>query len=72
MKNIYKLLSITGLIGLESAENIFGTYRKLARQTNADGRVQANMLMTRIFTKNFVIDANRENIDGVQERASKH
>jgi CHASE3 domain sensor protein len=60
-----------GYFGLQSAESTFATYRKLARQTNADGRVQANMLMTRIFAKNFVIDANRENIDGVQERAKQ-
>ncbi len=60
-----------GYIGLQNAESTFATYRKLARQTNADGRVQANMLMTRIFAKNFVIDANRENIIGVQERAKR-
>jgi len=60
-----------GLLGLKSAEETFATYRQLARQTNADGRVQANMLTTRIFAKNFVIDANRENIVGVQNRAQK-
>ena len=60
-----------GLYGLNNAEKAFSSYRKLARQTNADGRVQANMLMTRIFSKNFVIDANQENIAGVRERAEK-
>jgi signal transduction histidine kinase/DNA-binding response OmpR family regulator len=60
-----------GLLGLNSAEGTFAEYRQLARQTNADGRVQANMLTTRIFAKNFVIDANRENIVGVQNRARK-
>ncbi len=60
-----------GYFGLQNAESTFGTYRKLARQTNADGRVQANMLMTRIFAKNFVIDANKENIKGVQQRAEQ-
>jgi len=60
-----------GLFGLENADSTFATYRKLARQTNADGRVQANMLTTRIFAKNFVIDANRANIDGVQKRAQQ-
>jgi CHASE3 domain sensor protein len=63
--------SAIGLIGLQNAADTFGTYRKLARQTNADGRVQANMLSTRIFAKNFVIDANSVNIDGVQKRASQ-
>jgi len=60
-----------GLLGLNNAEGTFATYRQLARQTNADGRVQANMLTTRIFAKNFVIDANQENIVGVQDRARK-
>ena len=29
------------------------------------------MLMTRIFAKNFVIDANQSNIEGVEERAKQ-
>lgn len=65
------ILAAVGYVGLQSAEDTFATYRKLARQTNADGRAQANMLMTRIFAKNFVIDANRENIAGVQERTEQ-
>ena len=60
-----------GYHGLKNAEDAFSAYRKLARQTNADGRVQANMLMTRIFSKNFVIDANQQNIKGVRERAEQ-
>ena len=63
------LVAGVGYFGLQNAEETFATYRKLARQTNADGRVQANMLTTRIFAKNFVIDANQENITGVQQRA---
>ena len=65
------LVAWVGYTGLENAESTFATYRKLARQTNADGRVQANMLMTRIFAKNFVIDANKKNILGVKERAKQ-
>ena len=53
------LVAGVGYFGLQNAEETFATYRKLARQTNADGRVQANMLTTRIFAKNFVIDANQ-------------
>tara|TARA_Y100001934_G_scaffold229778_1_gene277008 strand:- start:85 stop:468 length:384 start_codon:yes stop_codon:yes gene_type:complete len=65
------VIAFVGYNGLQNAEDTFGTYRKLARQTNADGRVQANMLMTRIFAKNFVIDANQSNIEGVEERAKQ-
>ncbi|MBG06383.1 MAG: hypothetical protein CMM59_20170 [Rhodospirillaceae bacterium] len=65
------VIAFVGYNGLQNAEDTFGTYRKLARQTKADGRVQANMLMTRIFAKNFVIDANQSNIEGVEERAKQ-
>ena len=63
---IIAVVSVTNLMG---AEGYFKNYRSLARQTVADSRVQANMLMTRIYAKNFVIDANPENIAGVEERA---
>ena len=57
------------LWSLVDASSNFSLYRSLARQTNAQGRVQANMLMTRIFAKNFVISASGENIAGVEQRA---
>jgi signal transduction histidine kinase/DNA-binding response OmpR family regulator len=62
-------ISIVSLVSLADANRHFKDYRALARQTVADGRVQANMLMTRIFAKNFVIDASPENIRGVEQRA---
>ncbi len=64
-------VAIVGITSLDEASDGFVKYRTLARQTNADGRVQANMLMTRIFAKNFVISATPENIDGVKERATR-
>ncbi len=63
--------AVFGVYGLTEAETIFKQYRGLARQTNADGRIQANMLMTRIFAKSFVIDPSDENVRGVEERAKK-
>jgi signal transduction histidine kinase/CheY-like chemotaxis protein/HPt (histidine-containing phosphotransfer) domain-containing protein len=65
------VITITGSISLFSADKFFKEYRSLARQTNAEGRVQANMLTTRLFAKNFVITASEENIKGVKERAQK-
>jgi signal transduction histidine kinase/DNA-binding response OmpR family regulator len=62
-------ISIVSLVGLLRAEDNLKSYRSLARQTNADGRVQANMLMTRIYAKDFIISANAENIDKIQDRA---
>lgn len=63
------IISVVSLINLMKADQNFKNYRFLARQTNADGRVQANMLMTRIHAKNFVIDANKDNLAGVEQRA---
>jgi signal transduction histidine kinase/DNA-binding response OmpR family regulator len=63
------IISAGSLSSLISADKNFKKYRSLARQTNADGRIQANMLMTRIYAKNFVIDASRDNIAGVEQRA---
>ncbi len=63
---IIAVVSVTNLMG---ADRYFKEYRSLARQTVADSRVQANMLMTRIYAKNFVIDKNMENVEGVEQRA---
>jgi signal transduction histidine kinase/CheY-like chemotaxis protein len=63
------IISVVSLVSLIKADSHFKDYRSLARQTNADGRVQANMLMTRIYAKNYVIDANKANIEGVEQRA---
>lgn len=61
--------SAVSYLGLSGAGENYTTYRSLARQSNASGRVQANMLSTRIFAKNFVIDASASNIEGVRQRA---
>ena len=63
------IIAAQATTSLIRAYSTFTEYRALARQTNADGRIQANMLMTRIFAKNFVIDASEENIRGVEKRA---
>ena len=63
---VIAVVSVTHLMG---ADRYFKSYRSLARQTVAVSRVQANMLMTRIYAKDFVIDKNMENIEGVEERA---
>jgi len=62
-------ISAVSLIGLTDAAEKLRDYRSLARQTNAEGRVQANMLMTRLHAKDFIINANEENIERIRERA---
>ena len=63
------IIAAVSLSSLFHADSNFKQYRALARQTNANGRIQANMLMTQIFAKNFVINASGDNIDGVEQRA---
>ena len=65
------LISVVNLVSLVGADRNFKAYRALARQTNTDGRVQANMLMTRLGAKDFVISKSRDNIDAVKARAEK-
>jgi HAMP domain-containing protein len=69
MTLLLMFISTLSLISLSAADRHFKDYRSLARQTVADGRVQANMLMTRIFAKNFIIDTSKDNIKGVEQRA---
>ncbi len=58
-----------GTYSLIRADRTFKEYHDLARQTNAAGRIQANMLMTGIFARNFLIDQTDESIEGVERRA---
>ena len=63
------LISLLSWLSLDGAERNLKSYRALARQTNAEGRVQANMLMTRLYAKDFIISANAENIEKIEGRA---
>jgi signal transduction histidine kinase/DNA-binding response OmpR family regulator len=63
------VISSVGLMALYDSQQTFQTYRGMARQTNADGRIQANMLTTRLFAKNFIIEPGKESIEGVNDRA---
>jgi signal transduction histidine kinase/CheY-like chemotaxis protein/CHASE3 domain sensor protein len=65
------LISAVSLLSLVGADRNLKSYRSLARQTNAEGRVQANMLMTRLYAKDFIISANEENIEKIEERAHR-
>ena len=64
------LIGVNGYLSLNKASEDFSEYRSLALQTNQMGRVQANMLMTRMHVKNFVISPDQKSIDGVRERTN--
>jgi len=63
-------IALVGVRGLNLAYSNFVEYRSLARQANADGRVQANIISTRVFARDFVIDPSDSIMSGVQERAA--
>ncbi len=66
---VLTLLVVTsgvGYVSLNGADQSFSTYRGLARVTNAIGRVQANMLMTRMNVKDFIIRGTAEEADEVR------
>ncbi len=65
------VVAVSGVMGLGGAGSDFTDYRELARQTNASGRVQANMLETRIFAINFLRTGSDEAIKGVRENAAQ-
>ena len=58
-----------GLWNLTSANNIFADYRSIARETNQLGRIQANLLLTRLNAKSFIIAPGEESVANVNERA---
>ncbi|MGI9384920.1 MAG: methyl-accepting chemotaxis protein [Methyloligellaceae bacterium] len=65
------IISGVGFFGLFQSSDNFSRYRSLALQTNASGRVQANLLEARLQAKNFIISASEENIEKVKSRANK-
>ncbi|MCG8355338.1 MAG: HAMP domain-containing protein, partial [Kiloniellales bacterium] len=65
------VISVVATFSLEGSNENFQSYRSIARSTNIVGRVQANMLMTRLEVKNFVISATQQSVEGVKERIAK-
>lgn len=67
------LAAVGGLsiFALGDAEETFTEYRSLARQANAVGRVQANLLMTRLNVKDFIITKSEKDSDEVNHFADK-
>lgn len=68
---LLSVISIVALVSISHFRSNFSEYRSLAIQTNAAGRVQANLLETRIKAKDYVKRASAETITGVEERAKR-
>jgi len=61
-------VSVTAFIGLRTAIDGFTDYRALARDTNLAGRVQANMLLVRLYAKDFVISGSDQAVQQFRQR----
>ncbi len=55
--------------GLSGANDQFGEYRLMARQTNQMGRIQANLLSARLGVKDYIIKNTEEAAQVVRQRA---
>ncbi|WED23402.1 methyl-accepting chemotaxis protein [Vibrio sp. JC009] len=61
-------VSASSYIGLQHSVKGFNDYRELARDANLAGRVQANMLMVRLFAKDFLIKNSDKSKGDFEER----
>lgn len=65
------VVSVVSFIGLERAVNGFDEYRGLARDANLSGRVQANMLLVRLYAKDYILKHSDEAVRAFKERFEK-
>ena len=61
-------VSVSSYLGLNSASHGFNEYRGLARDANLAGRVQANMLLVRLFAKDYILNHSPEAIEKFKDR----
>ncbi|NQW08854.1 MAG: HAMP domain-containing protein [Alphaproteobacteria bacterium] len=66
------LLLVGGVAGtgIYMANGDFAGYRSTARESNETARIQANVLITRLGVKDFVITKSPKSIENVRERAA--
>ncbi len=63
-------LSAVSLLALLQIADHFRDYRSLARQSNSLGRIQANMMETRLAMKDFLLKRNQESATQVVSSAA--
>ena len=64
------LVAVVAYFGLSGANANFKEYRSYARQTNQLGRVQANLLLARLYAKDFILKNTEEAADRVRQRVA--
>ncbi|CAG37722.1 methyl-accepting chemotaxis protein [Desulfotalea psychrophila] len=65
------VVSLVGYMALNGASKGFGEYRKMARDANLAGRLQANMLMVRMNVKDFIINGSDKDVRQFEEYIEK-
>ena len=65
------IVAATGIYAISNAGSGFQSYRELARDSVLCGRLQANMLLTRIQVKNFVISDDLAAVKSYEARFAK-
>jgi len=64
-------ISAFSIYGTSSSSKGFVEYRALARDTNLAGRLQANMLMVRLYVKDFLISNSDAALQGYKEHLAE-
>ena len=62
------VVAAVGYFGLTGANSGFKEYRSLARQTNQMGRIQANLLLARLYAKDYILKNTEEAANRVTQR----
>ncbi len=65
------IISSLSVYQLVFAKDSFLRYREIALQTNQAGRVQANLLESRLAVKNYILHQSEKNLSAVQTRSKK-
>ena len=57
------VVAFFGATNMNAASGGFAEYRAMARDSNLVGRLQANMLMVRLYVKEFILSGSAESKD---------
>ncbi|WP_245835464.1 methyl-accepting chemotaxis protein [Thalassospira mesophila] len=64
------VITVVSGLSLRAADDNFKSYRQLALQTNLAGRVQANLLETRLAAKDFLLTMSEKSEAAAKKRAA--
>lgn len=62
------VISAVALYSLNSSNTSFNRYRQVARASNLNGRIQANMLEARMASKTFVMNSDEKQVAELEKR----